>query len=168
MIRRAVKQDIDALLPVYDSARTYMRANGNPDQWTPDYPGRSLLEGDVDREGLYVMEDEEGIYACFALFGGEDPTYLEIDGAWLYSTPYHTIHRIASNGRRSGVLREACAFASAIDPHLRVDTHEKNLPMQRAVAREGFIYCGIIHLPNGDPRLAYERITPPEGNKNGV
>lgn len=28
--------------------------------------------------------------------------------------------------------------------------------MQNAIAKEGFIYCGLIHCWNGDERLAYQ------------
>lgn len=37
-------------------------------------------------------------------------------------------------------------------------THRDNKPMQHVVEQNGFKYCGIIHLENGDERLAYQRI----------
>ena len=43
---------------------------------------------------------------------------------------------------------------------LRIDTHPGNIPMQRAISKGGFIYCGKIHLAAGPEkghlRLAYE------------
>ena len=30
--------------------------------------------------------------------------------------------------------------------------------MQKLIARAGFRYCGIIHVADGSPRLAYERL----------
>ena len=30
--------------------------------------------------------------------------------------------------------------------------------MRHCIARAGFEYCGIIHLLNGDPRLAFQKI----------
>jgi len=36
-----------------------------------------------------------------------------------------------------------------------VDTHEDNQTMQALLGKHGFSYCGIIHLANGDPRMAY-------------
>ena len=157
MTRQALPADLDVILEIYEKARAWMRQTGNPDQWKDTYPEKSILENDIARGQLYLMEDEEGPYAVFALIGGEDPTYRVIDGKWLYGTPYHTLHRVASTGRKSRVFAAVCVFASTVDPHLRVDTHEKNLPMQRAIAREGFHYCGVIHLLNGEPRLAFER-----------
>jgi hypothetical protein len=30
--------------------------------------------------------------------------------------------------------------------------------MQKSLAKNGFVRCGIIHLANGDERIAYQRI----------
>ena len=40
---------------------------------------------------------------------------------------------------------------------IRIDTHKDNIPMQRALAKHGFIKCGIIHLANGDERIAFQK-----------
>ncbi len=40
----------------------------------------------------------------FAFILGEDPTYQQIDGAWLNDQPYGTIHRIAGNGKIKGTF----------------------------------------------------------------
>lgn len=49
------------------------------------------------------------------------------------------------------------AFAMAMQPHLRIDTHALNLPMQRQIERFGFRYCGVIQCRNG-ARMAFERV----------
>ena len=93
----------------------------------------------------------------FAFLTGDDPTYAEIDGAWLSDRPYATIHRVASDGTHRGVFAEVMAFAVAMQPHLRIDTHAQNLPMQRQIERFGFRYCGVIQCRNG-ARMAFERV----------
>ena len=40
---------------------------------------------------------------------------------------------------------------------MRIDTHEGNKSMQRAIEKSGYTYCGHIYLENGDLRLAYEK-----------
>ena len=40
---------------------------------------------------------------------------------------------------------------------IRVDTHRDNLPMQRMLQKNGFIYCGIIYLADGKERFAFEK-----------
>ena len=72
--------------------------------------------------------------------------------------PMATIHRLAGDGSRHGVFAAAVAFAAARYPHLRIDTHQNNRPMRTLIPRAGFAYCGVIHLADGSPRLAYERL----------
>lgn len=157
MIRLAKITDVERMLEIYESAKHFMHTNGNPNQWNSGYPDREVLICDIKSNHLYVMQDDYGIiYACFALIGGEDPTYKVIDGKWHSDAPYGTIHRIAGDGSRRGVFSECTAFARTIYNHLRVDTHKDNLPMQKAVKRDGFEYAGIIYLADGSPRLAYD------------
>ena len=157
MIRYATLDDLSELLAIYASAKEFMHSHGNPTQWVGAYPDEETLREDVRRHQLFVQYDEEGIYACFALIGGEDPTYGVIeDGAWRSHEPYGTIHRIAGNRRKKGVFAECVAFARRHYSHLRVDTHEDNLPMQGAILKSGFRYAGIIRLADGSPRRAYE------------
>lgn len=110
--------------------------------------------------------------ATFALLRGGEPTYGVIEGAWL--TPgwdgagnptYIAIHRVAVSVARRGtgvstamlnyaeyVAREAGRIS------LRIDTHHGNVVMRRMLEKHGFIPCGTIHLEDGDPRVAYEKL----------
>ena len=157
MIRHAKKSEIDRLLEIYESAKHFMHTNGNPNQWNGAYPDSEVIGTDIEKKQLYVAEDESGyIYACFALIGGNDPTYDYIEGAWQSDTPYGTIHRIAGDGTRRGVFAECTSFARTMFNHLRVDTHEDNVPMQNAVKRDGFKYAGVIYIADGSPRVAFD------------
>ena len=159
MVRKATAADIPRALAIYDSARAFMRERGNTVQWVNGYPSEALLRQDVTRGDLYVTEDEGGIYGVFAFIVGDDPTYQEIDGAWLDdATPYGTLHRLGSDGTHRGVLGEAVAWVLTQRSHLRADTHEANLPMRRCLARAGFTYTGVIRVADGTPRCAYERL----------
>ena len=159
MIRLAKQEDMPRLLEIYGAARNFMRQSGNPTQWANNYPGEDVLREDIRAGRLYGLEGPEGLCACFMLAPGPDITYDQIfDGAWASSLPYGVLHRIASDGSQKGVLRRCVAFAARYYSHLRFDTHRDNLPMQRALAREGFHYRGIILTHDGTPRLAYDRI----------
>ena len=159
MIRHATKNDLPRILEIYDVARQFMRQSGNMTQWVNGYPSEPLLRQDITSGNLYVMEDAGGIYGAFAFILGDDPTYAEIEGAWQdAATPYGTIHRIGSDGTHRGVLHECVDWALRRISHLRVDTHADNHVMQRCILREGFSYCGVIHVADGTPRVAFERI----------
>lgn len=164
MIRLAKTGDLGRILDIYSIAKVFMRESGNPTQWDGSYPDAETLLADIQKKQLFVMIEKERIYGCFALIGGEDPTYGYIDGAWLSDSPYGTIHRIASDRTKKGVFDQCVRFARETYDHLRVDTHENNLPMQQVILKNGFVYTGIIYLENGDPRLAYEWLAQPPNN----
>lgn len=156
-IRLAIPADMDELMRVYASARAYMAATGNPNQWGADYPSRELLSGDMALGRLYVCEHEGRVCGAFVLALGEDPTYAEIeDGAWLNDEPYGTLHRVASDGSVRGIFAACMAFARARCDQLRIDTHRDNRVMQRLIESSGFVRCGIIHIADGSPRIAYQ------------
>ena len=77
------------------------------------------------------------------------------EGAWPDRLPYGTIHRIASDGS-GGILGTAVAYGKARSDYLRIDTHEDNHVMQHALGKQGFRRCGIIHIADGSPRIAYD------------
>ncbi len=159
-IRKATPADVDAILLLYEGARAFMRETGNSTQWTEGYPSREVVMGDMAKGCLYVCEDGGCLLCVFYYAEEEDPTYHVLyGGTWENTHPYGVIHRIAvaedAHGRGiGGFVMDAC-FKNI--RNLRVDTHRDNLPMQRTLLKNGFRYCGIIHLQNGDERLAYQR-----------
>lgn len=157
MIRRANKNDIISIMPIYEAAKAKMRADGNINQWSDKYPDEETLLDDINRGELYIAHDNE-IYGVFMLsFSGEE-TYKEIQGAWLNDEPYAVIHRIASRGKGRNLLKDAIDFAFAKTDNIRIDTHEDNNIMRSLLNKLGFAYTGIIHLKSGDERRAYQLI----------
>lgn len=157
-IRHTRMEDIPRLQALFSHARSFMLETGNPSQWTAAYPSEELLRKDIGSRDSYVVEDEkQTVIATFVLRGGVDPTYDVIyEGRWLNDAPYATIHRIASDGTRKGILHLAMQFAQLDYNNIRIDTHRDNQVMRNAIAKEGFVYCGIIHCWNGDERVAYQ------------
>lgn len=157
-IRHTRVEDIPRLQALFSHARSFMLETGNPSQWTAAYPSEELLRKDIGSRDSYVVEDEkQTVIATFVLRGGVDPTYDVIyEGRWLNDAPYATIHRIASDGTRKGILHLAMQFALLDYRNIRIDTHRDNQVMRNAIAKEGFVYCGIIHCWNGDERVAYQ------------
>ena len=157
-IRPAAEADLPALLAVFETAKAFMAAHGNPTQWGPGYPGEALLQDQIRRGVCYVVEADGQMAGTFCCLPGADPSYAQIEGAWPEDVPYLTIHRLASSGRVHGVARACIDWCAARGLALRIDTHRDNLVMQRMLQKNGFVYCGVIHLAeNGEPRLAYHR-----------
>lgn len=158
-IRKATLQDLDEIMEIYRRARQFMADNGNPTQWPDGYPGRHLIEQDIEKGVSYVCEDIHGIQGVFAFILGADPTYQLIeDGSWLKENSYGTVHRLASAGRRKGVASLCFTWCFEQCGNVRVDTHEDNKVMQHLIEKNGFIKCGRIFAQNGTPRIAYQRI----------
>ena len=159
IVRKAKREDLSRIEAIYAYARKFMAENGNPSQWGKTHPPKSQLEQDIADGSLYVITDGETIHGVFFFLIGDDPTYAEIyDGAWHSDVPYGTIHRIAGDGS-GGIVGTAVAFAKGRIAHLRIDTHEDNKVMQRAVEKQGFQRCGIILTDDGTPRIAYDLLT---------
>ena len=142
------------------------------DQWQKGYPSLEVWQQDfVDETGLLAVEDGQVLAAC-AYLTTHDPSYTTIDGAWLTGDirAYGSLHRVcvADQAKGKGVAGKLFAHAFAITkaaglPSVRIDTHPGNLPMQKTLAKNGFMRCGIVILP-GDPavrgsreRVAFEK-----------
>ena len=159
MIRAAREQDLPRIMAIYDAARRYMRQNGNPTQWGDNYPPESMLRQDIACGRLFVMEDAGGVYAVFAFLLGDDPTYAYIEGAWRDDSAYGTLHRLASAGESKGIGKAVVEWCLEHCESLRADTHADNKVMQHLLESEGFTRCGIIHVEDGTPRIAYQRLS---------
>ncbi|MGF7084073.1 phosphopentomutase [Lachnospiraceae bacterium PF1-4] len=157
MIRKARETDIERMEEIFAIAREYMKASGNLSQWQEGYPGRDLLKEDISAGKSYVITgDDDEVVGTFYFSREEDPTYREIDGAWLNTEPYGVIHRIASDGKRKGIVKEALEYCLQQTDNLRIDTHEDNQTMQQVLEKLGFKRCGVIRLANGEPRVAFQ------------
>lgn len=77
-------------------------------------------------------------------------------GAWHSDKPYGTIHRVASDGSVKGIARTCFAYGLGKVDYFRVDTHQNNRSMQAAIRRFGFRECGIIHVRDDSPRIAFD------------
>ena len=157
-IRLAQKGDLNVLDVLFANARRFMAEHGNAQQWWGGYPTREMLENDIRLNQLYVCEEDEKIHAAFVLALGDDPTYQVIEGSWKNDAPYGTLHRIASSGERRGMVDIIVQWAFTQTGNLRGDTHELNIPMQKAFERNGFERCGIIWVDDGTPRIAYQKV----------
>ena len=158
-IRNTMPEDLERVMDIYDQGRQYMRENGNAHQWHGGYPPEELIREDIENKVSFVVTDENDEIICvFAFLEGPDITYNKIyEGSWPNDKPYSVIHRIAVSQHRKGVasfVYEKCLEKASV---IRIDTHKDNIPMQNSLLKNGFTYCGIIHLLSGDERLAYQK-----------
>lgn len=168
IIRKTEIKDIDRITAIFAEARGTIAKLGI-NQWQDGYPTREIACEDLELSRSYVCEADGEVLATFVLQEGGDANYDVIkEGKWLsgnYSRDYLAVHRVAiavaSRGRgiASQMIEYALDYARERGLNsLRIDTHEGNVVMRRMLEKNGFSACGVIHLENGDPRVAYERI----------
>ncbi len=158
-IREASSAEIPELMDIFVHAREYMRANGNGTQWPDDYPSLEIVESEIANSQRFVFDDDGDILGTFSLIAGEDSTYGVIEqGDWSQDAPYSTIHRLASWGKVHGLSRACFDFCTQHADYLRIDTHACNASMLAAIRSYGFRECGIIHIWDGTPRIAFDYI----------
>ena len=157
LIRQACCFEMPYILRVYHTAQAFMKLTGNTDQWADTYPNHELLTKDIESGNLYTVTSNGNIVGAFAMFTGDDPTYAEIDGAWCNDEPYISIHRVASDGSCHGIVQAIVRYVAKLKNNVRIDTHEKNSVMLHLLESNGFTRCGIIHLADGSPRIAFQR-----------
>ena len=159
IIRKTQFSDIDDIMSIYESARAFMRLSGNGKQWGSGYPTRAIVENDITSENGYVVVDEGEIIGAFFFKIGTDPTYIKIyDGQWINDEKYGVIHRIAVKYQGRRIASFIYNYCLGIINNIKIDTHKDNTPMQKSLLKNGFKYCGIIHLENGDERIAYQKV----------
>ena len=152
-IRLANTSDTNRIFEIYEYARAYMKAHGNPYQWGDDRPEKSVTKDDIKNQRCYVMEDEGHIFACFVFTIGFEKVY---EAKFPSKVEYGVIHRVASDGSKSGIVERIVDFAKGKVNLLRIDTHEDNKTMQRCIERQNFKRLGIIYLEDKSPRILYE------------
>lgn len=154
-IIKITKERLGEALNIYAAAREFMRKTGNPNQWKNFRPEQKTLEQDIELERLYGIEVDGELCASFVLMGKDEVYDRLIEGAWLNDKPYHTLHRVASNGKHRGMLGRIVEFAKKTGTDLRIDTHDDNKVMQHLLEKNGFVRCGRIKMYEIEERVTY-------------
>ena len=147
-------------LQTYQPADTWMRRFwSDPFSFFSGSGGMTVFGTDIaDNGDSYLLLENGKPIATWAFIRGPEPTYAIIyNGKWLNRRAYHVIHRVASMPGCHGVMRDLLEWCFSMDGNIRIDTHRDNAVMRHCLAKYGFTYCGIIHLQNGDERLAYQK-----------
>ena len=72
-------------------------------------------------------------------------------------------HRVAGDGAAGGVFARCLAFCLGLCGNIRIDTHRDNRTMRHLIEKSGFARCGLIHVEDGSPRIAYQYAARGEG-----
>ncbi len=164
----AKQEHLEKMCEITEQAKRQLRGLGL-DQWQSGYPSEEVWQDDIEKGCTYLAVEEGEIVGIFAFQTTPDASYYEIDGKWLTDGTYAAMHRVcvsdACKGKGVAGKMFAHGFQMAKElgfPSVRIDTHPGNLPMQRALAKAGFVPCGEIHLvggcEDGNLRIAFEKV----------
>lgn len=163
--RKSTKSDINDIMNIIKQAQAYFKELGI-NQWQNNYPNAEIISNDIYLSNSYVLLKNDNIVATAAISFDGEKTYNSIyEGQWISSNEYAVIHRIAVDNNYKGLglsseiiknTEQLCLDKGVRS--IRVDTHEKNLPMQIMLKKNKFQYCGIIYLEDGNKRIAFEKI----------
>ena len=131
-------------------------------QWDDTYPSRAVVESDIAKGTLYVLE-EAGVTACITLDSIQDPAYARV--AWTIPEPVLVVHRLCvdptAQGR--GLARELMTFAEAFAREhgyrgIRLDAFSGNPRALNLYRHRGYSDVGEVFFPRRDlPFRCFER-----------
>lgn len=168
--RLAKMEQLEQMCEITEEAKAQIRRLGF-DQWQKGNPSREGWIEDIKNGNAWAAVEDDTVLGLFAFFTEPDPSYGYIEGAWLTGddSPYAAMHRVCVSDKCKGKGVAGKMFAKAFElaaengmPSVRIDTHPENLPMQRALKKAGFEYCGRIYLKGGAEdgalRIGFEKV----------
>jgi len=161
--RLATEQDITKIWEILQQAIERRKIDGSS-QWQSGYPNLDTVKTDVDKQQNYVLTENDEIIATAVLIFNDEPTYDQIDGAWLTNDEFMVVHRIAVDNQIVGKGLAKIIFESfekvALKNNvfsIKVDTNFDNAQMLHLLKKLGYTYCGEIQVYDG-ARKAFEKV----------
>lgn len=163
--KKSKYDQLEEIMKIIDMAKAHLK-DQKIDQWQKGYPNENSIKTDIDKGEGFVLVDGGRVVATTAVSFRPEQTYKDIhQGKWLSDGDYGVIHRIAVDmtlkgkgiaGIFMGEIEKLCKSNHIFS--IKVDTHRDNEAMKKFLEKNGFVYCGIIYLADGDERFAYEKL----------
>ncbi|SCT05758.1 acetyltransferase [Staphylococcus caeli] len=136
----------------------------NNDQWDEYYPLEEHFEQDIEKETLFVLEEDSKIYAFIVIDQQQSEWYDEIEWPVNRNGAY-VIHRLAGSSEYKGAATQLFDFAvnMALEHQIHVlitDTFALNKRAQGLFEKFGFTKVGEAEIDyhpynKGEPFYAY-------------
>lgn len=154
IIRKATKQDIPAIVEIYEEIHDKEAAGVTTTGWLRDvYPTAETAAESIRRDDMFVQEDERGNIVGTAIIN-RNQVDCYADGSWEYPAAdeevmvIHTLI-ISDKDDRRGSGHEFLQFYEdyARDngcPYLRLDTNARNTAARTFYQKHGYKEIGIV------------------------
>lgn len=163
MIRKAVNEDLKAIMKIIKETIVEMHSYGNY-QWDENYPQEKDFLKDIQNGDLFVIE-REGKLVGFVCINKVEP--VEYNGLnWSLNDDAMVVHRMAVNPayRKNGIGTELMKFADKLAlknniNYLKTDTYSLNSKMNRLFEKCGYKLVGeMSFLGKEKPFYCYEKV----------
>ncbi len=165
MIRRAKISEIPDILIITQTCAKKMQANGIF-QWNEHYPSKEAFIKDIEREELFVIEENNAVQGTIVISTLMDEEYKPIE--WLTPNGNSTyIHRLSvhPNLQGKGLAQQMMDFAENYSKEnsfvsVRLDTFSQNKRNQHFYEQRGYQKLGDIYFPkqSDHPFHCYELV----------
>ena len=167
MIKVVTIDELSLVMEIINDAKRLLSKDSL--QWQQGYPNEDTMTNDISNSYLYGYYIDNYLVGIISLVPGIDINYLEIEeGIWINypSNKDLNIHRIAirEGYHKMKIGEKLLSFAIEFAKNngffsIKLDTHVKNIAMQKISLKTGFTYRGVIYLKRDEldnSRLAYE------------
>lgn len=152
MIRHAKISEIPDILTITRACAKKMQENGIF-QWNEHYPSKEAFIKDIERQELFVVEENSTVQGTIVISTLMDEEYMPIQ--WLTPNGNSTyIHRLSvhPNLQGKGLAQKMMDFAEAFTREngfvsVRLDTFSQNKRNQRFYEQRGYQKLGDIFFP---------------------
>lgn len=152
MIRRAKISEIPDILTITQTCAKKMQENGIF-QWNEHYPSEEAFIKDIERDELFVIEENNAVQGTIVISTVMDEEYKPIQ--WLTPNGYSTyIHRLSvhPDHQGKGLAQQMMDFAENFSKgkgfiSVRLDTFSQNKRNQRFYEQRGYQKLGDIFFP---------------------
>ena len=173
MIRKANPNDLSEIKKLTEACAKALQQQ-NIFQWNKHYPSREKLQKDIEKQELYVFEQENMITSIIVLTSKMDAVYRNIK--WLSKTGNNLyVHRLATHPEYwgKGYARKMMDFAEEFAKNknfisIRLDTFSENIRNQKFYESRGYTKLGDVYFPhkNEHPFHCYEKLLASSANGN--
>lgn len=163
LIELAKPNDLEQIMKVIDDARQLLKTQ-NSGQWQDGTPSENTIRQDILNKAFYVLKEGIKILAVMAVLDYEKDYDQLQSGSWQVAGSYFVIHRFAvtSSARQKGIASKMLQFVEYLahekqQAAVRIDTHEKNIPMINLLKKNGYRAVGVAILEGNKVRIAFEK-----------
>jgi ribosomal protein S18 acetylase RimI-like enzyme len=124
-------------------------------QWDEIYPDEKIINNDIEKQQLYLLEDDEQICGIIALNEFQEPQYKNVD--WEFDGKTLVVHRLAiePSCQRRGHAKMLMQFAHKLAKKehyksIRLDAFIHNPAAVALYEKLGYRMAGKVTFRKGD------------------